>query len=673
LKGTKTINRRRFAKGLALAPWGIAASSRLLGQQVAPATETGKVDSFTPEKKPAPDPGKRPPIHETEPFAESLVFVRREAQPRVRPFSLNQVQLDSGPLQQARDWNRAYMMRLDNDRLLHNFRVTAGLPSDAEPLGGWEAPTSELRGHFVGHYLSACSMLYLSTGDHEVRAKGDSLVAGIAACQAKLDGNGYVSAFPEDFFDRLDKREKVWAPFYTIHKIMAGLFDMHAYADSQQALDILLKLAAWVDVWTAAKSEEHMQEILKTEYGGMNEVLYNLSGATGDDRWARTGDRFNKKTFFTPLALRRDELYDLHANTHIPQVIGAARRYELSSDYRFRDVSEFFWETVTEARTYVTGGSGNAEAWLTHPNHLSIEMKASSHHQECCCSYNMMKLTRHLYGWTGDPRFIDYYERNLLNHRLGAIQPETGLTTYFLSMSPGAWKTICTEDQTFWCCGGTALEDYAKLNDSVYFHDEDSLYVNLFVSSKLDWTERHIRLRQETKFPEVGATMLIIESTPEAKWTMRLRIPAWISGASSVRINGRTLEGAASPGSYLSIHRVWKPGDRVELTTPMQLTSEGIRDDLTLQAFLYGPVVLAGHFPMGKMSEALLHKNQGPEIQDAPLDVPGLTARGTNPAHWIEPVPGQPLTFRTTGQAKDVTLKPLNQSWERFAVYWTVS
>jgi len=171
-------------------------------------------------------------------------------------------------LQQARDWNRAYMMRLANDRLLHNFRLTAGLPSDAEPLGGWEAPTSELRGHFVGHYLSACSMLYLSTGDHEVRAKGEGLVAGIAVCQAKLDRIGYVSAFPEEFFARLDKREKVWAPFYTIHKIMAGLFDMHAYADHQQALDILLKLAAWVDVWTAAKSEEHMQEILNTEYGG---------------------------------------------------------------------------------------------------------------------------------------------------------------------------------------------------------------------------------------------------------------------------------------------------------------------------------------------------------------------------------------------------------------------
>ena len=312
-------------------------------------------------------------------------------------------------------------------------------------------------------------MLFAATGDKAVKSKADELVAGLAECQAKLNGNGYLSAFPTEYFDRLDQRRNVWAPFYTMHKIMAGLYDMKTHAGNDQALDVVVKMAGWVDAWTAAKTEEHMQEILNTEYGGMNEVLYNIAATTGDDRWARTGDRFTKKIFFTPLVLRHDALKGQHMNTHVPQVIGAARRYEISSDYRFRDVSRFFFETVSEARTYSTGGSSNNEHWLVDPDHLAAEKKVSANHQECCCSYNMMKLARHLYAWSGDPRFIDYYERNLLNHRLGAIEPETGHTTYFLSLAPGAWKTTCTEDATFWCCTGTGVEEYSKLNNTHLF------------------------------------------------------------------------------------------------------------------------------------------------------------------------------------------------------------
>jgi hypothetical protein len=240
------------------------------------------------------------------------------------------------------------MMRLPNDRLLHNFRVNAGLPSSAKPLGGWEAPTCELRGHFVGHYLSASALLFAATSDNQVKAKADELVAGFAACQTALNQNGYLSAFPVEFFERLDRREQVWAPFYTLHKIMAGLLDMKTLGANEEALDVVVKMAGWVDAWTAAKPESHMQDILNTEYGGMNDVLYNLAAVTGDDRWARTGDRFTKKIFFTPLALRQDALKSQHMNTHVPQVIGAARRYELSSDFRFADLSRFFFDTVSD-------------------------------------------------------------------------------------------------------------------------------------------------------------------------------------------------------------------------------------------------------------------------------------------------------------------------------------
>jgi hypothetical protein len=668
----KKLNRREFAKSLAIAPVGLAAGNSLLGiahSQAAPAQTANPPAQKAPKTEA--QYNRHPPVVEAEPFAAPLTFARDEIKPKLQLFALRDVTLEAGPLQQARDWNRAYMLRLPNDRLLHNFRITAGLPSSAKPLGGWEDPKCELRGHFVGHYLSACALLCAATGDTAIKAKADELVAGIAECQAKLNQNGYVSAFPAELFDRLDRRTNVWAPYYTLHKIMAGLLDMKTHAGNDQALEILVELAGWVDAWTAAKTEEHMQDILNTEYGGMNEVLYNLAAVTGDDRWARTGDRFTKKVFFTPLAMRRDELKGQHMNTHVPQVIGAARRYELSSDYRFADVARFFFETVSESRTYATGGSSNNEHWLTSPNRLAVEMHISSHHQECCCAYNMMKLARHLYSWSVDSRLIDYYERNLVNHRLGAIEPETGHTTYFLSLAPGAWKTTCTEDATFWCCTGTGVEEFAKLNDTIYAHDDESLFVNLYFASTVNWKERGVRLKQVTTFPESDHTELTIEKTPAKAWTLRLRIPAWTTAENSVAINGKRLEAAGTPGSYLTITRTWKAGDRVELTTPMRLTAEPLADDRMQQAFLYGPLVLAGQFPRSGLAEDLEH-HQGPEIQEAPaVDVPPLKSSGADPATWIKPVPGEALTFRIIDQ--ELTLKPLNQSWQRFAAYWTVS
>lgn len=669
----KKFTRREFATSAAIAPIGLAAASSLLGQ-VGAASQSAAIPP-PPKKSPnTEDVANRVfSVSEPGPFDAPLQFDRNKMPQKLNPFPLGDVTLEAGPLHQAREWNRGYIMRLPNDRLLHNFRVNAGLPSSAKPLGGWETPAGELRGHFVGHYLSACALLYAATGDAAIKSKTDELVAVLAACQAALNQNGYLSAFPSDFFGRLDRRENVWAPYYTMHKIMAGLLDLKIHAANDQALDVVVKMAGWVDAWTAEKSETHMQDILNTEYGGINDVLYNLAGVTGDDRWARTGDRFTKKIFFTPLALRHDALKGQHMNTHVPQVIGAARRYELSSDFRFADVSRFFFETVSESRTYATGGSSNNEHWLTDPNHLALEMQVSSHHQECCCSYNMMKLARHLYTWSGDSRFIDYYERNLLNHRLGAIEPETGHTAYFLSLAPGAWKTTCTEDDSFWCCTGTAVEEFAKLNNTIYFHDDNSLFVNLYFASTVIWKDRGVRLRQSTNFPESGVTVLSIEQAPAHEWSLHLRIPSWTTAANSVTINGKRLEAVGTPGSYLTLTRVWKAGDRVELTMPMRVTAEPLADDPTQQALLYGPLVLAGQFPKTGLEDHLEHL-QGPEVQEAPaLEVPVLKSNGADPVSLIHPIPGESLAFRVAGQDRNLVLKPLNQSWQRFAVYWKVT
>src|SRR5450631_392334 len=419
-------------------------------------------------------------------------------------------------------------------------------------------------------------------------------------------------------------------------------------------------MAAWADVWSASKPEAHMQEILRVEFGGMSEALYNLAAATSDDHWAKVGDRFNKKEFLTPLAQHRDELRGLHMNTHAPQVIGAARRFELTGDPRFRAVAEFFWSTVSSARTFATGGSSTQELWRTSPGRLAAEWRMEANHQECCCSYNMMKLTRHLYSWTGDPRYFDYYERNLLNHRLGTIHPETGHSVYFLSMAPGAWKGLCDEEKSFWCCTGTAFEEFSKLNDSIYYRDEKGISVNLFIASELDDSERVIGLRQDTRFPDEPRTTLTITKAPASSWTLRLRVPSWASAA-SVKVNGRALEVTPSAGSYLSVTRAWKKGDRVNLELPMSLAAEPFADEPGVQAFLYGPVVLAGDLGNQGLTDALVNNQQGPAVAKIPMSVPELRASGRKLEDWMKPEGSSPLTFRAATANGSVTLKALNQ------------
>jgi hypothetical protein len=634
----KALTRRNFST--------LLASSGLAFAQQAPNTSTQR----------------RGTLPEVPPFEEPLSFRRQPVAPKVQPFPMTQVRLSASPFKDAADANRAYMDRLGTDRLIHNFRLNAGLPSSAAPLGGWEQYTpgrdGELRGHFTGHYLSASALACASNSDSSIKAKGDEIVAELAKCQAK---DGYLSAFPTEWFERLDARKPVWAPFYTVHKIMAGMFDMYNLTGNKQALEVLQGMASWADTYTASKSEPHMQDILNTEYGGMNEVLYNLAGATGDDRWANVGDRFNKKIFFNSLASRRDELRGLHVNTHIPQVIGAARRYELSGDMRFHDVADYFWYEVVGARTYVTGGTSNGEGWLAQPRQLAAELKQSVATAECCCAYNMMKLTRQLYSWTGDPRYFDYYERALYNHRLGTIRPDTGATQYYLSLTPGAWKTFNFEDKSFWCCTGTGVEEFSKLNDSIYWKDDRGVYVNLFIPSDLNWSEKGFRLKQETKFPDTPGTTLHITVDKPLQLAVNLRIPEWLTGG-PVKINGKPIEASASPGSYLTLNRIWKTGDRVEMDLPMRLRVEGMPDDPKMQAVLYGPIVLAADLGMKGLSRELIVGVSAPQMRKAgPVDIPALELSSIKP--------GEPLTFHMNG----TTLRPLSRILDRrYNVYFMV-
>jgi DUF1680 family protein len=668
------LTRRGFAGAVAAAP--------LVAQQAAPNPNTSVQAQQQQRRGPAP---------EVPPFEAPIEFARKDVAPKAEPFPMTQVRLLAGPFHDAQEWNRGYMARLSADRLLHNFRQNAGLPSKVEtPFGGWEAPAdgkrgTELRGHFTGHFLSASAQLYASTGDKEAKAKGDEMVAELAKCQEKL-GGGYLSAFPTELFERLEqwKQPLPWAPFYTIHKIMAGLYDMATLADNQQARKVVEGMADWADHWSAPKTEEHMQQILNVEYGGIAETLYNLAALTNNDQWAKTADRYTKKRFVNPLASRRDELRGLHVNTHIPQVIAAARRYEISGDYRFHDVADYFWYEVTTARSYVTTGTSNGEGWQAQPRQLAHELKMFESTAECCCAYNMLKLTRHLYSWNPRPHYFDYYERSMLNHRLGTILPDKGYTQYYLSLYPGAWKTFNSEDKSFWCCTGSGVEEYSKLNDSIYWRDAAGLYVNLFIPSELDWKEKGFKLRQETKFPEEQRTTLTVTAARPGEMAMRLRVPAWLQSAPRVKVNGRVLDASAAPGSYLTISRTWKTGDKVEMELPMHLSAEATPDNPKLQAFLYGPLVLAGDLGSEGLTERMMIGPNAPRVRpprnpqalppNVPrvpeIEIPTFQAKGELDS-WIKA--DGAMKFRTAGQKKDVALVPLNSIFgKRYSVYWEV-
>lgn len=591
-------------------------------------------------------------------------------------FPLGHVRLLEGPFLDAAKVNESYLESLPEDRLMHNFLVNAGLPSTAEPLGGWERPDCELRGHFVGHYLSACALNYASAGSSTLKTRGDSMVAQLAKCQ-QIHGNGYLSAFPESYFDRLREGKDVWAPFYTIHKILAGQLDMYTYCQNEQALEIAEGMAGWIRHWTTGMSDDQMQRILLTEYGGTSEALLNLAGITGEEKYLELAHRFEQPSFFDPLSKHEDELKGLHVNTNIPKVIGAARRYELTGDPYYREVATYFLNEVSKERAFVTGGTSDAEYWRTDPGNLSTEISVVS--EECCCGYNMLKLTRHVYGWTADPRYMDYYERTLFNSRLGTQNAE-GLKMYYLPLQAGYWKYYNSKFNSFWCCTGTGAEEFSKMGNTIYFRNAKEVFVNLLIPSEAQWPEKGITIRQETKFPEEEGTTLTVKAANPVEMGFNLRVPSWAVDGGSVEINGETIPAFASPGSYLKITRVWKDGDRIAMRLPMRLHTEPLLGAPAERAALYGPIVLAGRLGKEKLTKEMQYDTSTGESELSPrgeaLGEANIEIRASEDIHsasWVKPAEGKAMTFETVGQKSPNELIPLNRiSGERYAVYWKI-
>jgi len=584
----------------------------------------------------------------------------------IQPFPLERVRLLDGPMREAQSLNARYLLSLPQDRLLRAFRLNAGLGSNAELLGGWEKPDCELRGHFTGHYLSACALAYAGTGEEEFRRRANAMVGSLAACQKAL-GSGYLSAFPEEEFDRLRRGAKVWAPFYTVHKILAGHIAVSRYCGNEDALKTAEGIAGWVRTWTKGLSDAQMDRILTVEFGGMNDALYDLAAMTGKEEYRDLAHRFDHPAFFEPLAARRDELKGLHVNTQIPKVIGAARRYELTGERRYRDIAEYFWREVTSARAYCTGNTSNGERWETPPGILSTELSSST--AECCCAYNLLKLTRHIFAWSGDPRAADYYERTLWNSRLGTQNPGDGTLMYYYPLASGYWKFYGEPLGAFWCCTGTGVEEFSKLADSIYFRDDRGLFVNLLVASEVSWPEKGLRLTQETRFPEEGRSTLLVRVEKPTELALRLRIPWWARNGGAVKVNGASVGAFATPSSYLTLTRVWKSGDRVELELPMTLWTEPMPDDPSIQAAMYGPLALAGRLGPEGLTRANTYGGYDCELKGDPVSAPDVAAGEISSA--VERDPGGPLSFRLKGPKQSIAVAPLYRiAGERYAVYW---
>lgn len=592
-------------------------------------------------------------------------------------FDLKEVRLLDGPFRDAMLRDQKFLLSIDSDRLLHTFRLTAGLLSSAKPLGGWEAPDVELRGHSLGHFLSACSLMYSSTGDERFKAKADAVVAELAKVQQAMTSRGfhpgYLSAFPEEFFDRVDLRQKVWAPYYTLHKIMAGLLDVYTQCDNRQALDVLTRLADWVKFRVDRLSDEQQQRALETEFGGMNEVLANLYTVTGNPVYLRIARKFDHRSVFDPLARGEDPLNGLHANTQIPKMIGAAREYELTGEKRYYDIATFFWERVAKHRSYVIGGHSDNEAFFP-PEKFSNHLGASS--TETCNTYNMLKLSRKLFAWEPTAETMDFYERGLYNHILASQDPSTGMMCYYVPLKPGAFKTYSKPEDSFWCCVGTGMENHAKYPDTIYFHNDQSLYVNLFIASELNWKEKGLTLRQETRFPEADTTRLTFTTAKPVRLALKIRYPYWSQSGMTLSVNGRKEPVDARPGSYLTVERDWKSGDTVRVQLPMSLRMEAMPDDPSVIALLYGPIVLAGELGKDGLDDSRRYGPSVPQIgRIKPIGIPAFVGDLKNVLPNVRPTPGSPLRFSTVGigRPRDVALAPFYQVFDqRYSVYWKV-
>ena len=596
---------------------------------------------------------------------DARIKVKAVADIKAYAFNISDVSLLPGSFTEAMNADVKYLLEIEPDRLLSDFRTHAGLKAKGERYGGWES--SGLAGHTLGHYLSAISLHYASTGDKEFLRRANYIVDELDECQAARK-TGYIGAIPNEdsLWAEVSKghiRSRgfdlngAWSPWYTVHKIMGGLLDAYLYTHNAKALKVTEGIAKWAGDITRGLSDSLFQQMLVTEYGGMNDALVNTYALTGNKKYLALSYRFYDKRILDSLAAKLDVLPGKHSNTQIPKIIGSARRYQLTGDERDHVIADFFWRTVTLHHSYATGGNSNYE-YLTAPDKLNDKLTDNT--TETCNTYNMLKLTRELFATNPAAGLMDYYEKALYNHILASQNHHTGMVTYFVSLRMGGKKDYSDEFNSFTCCVGTGMENHVKYGENIYYRGKDgSLYVNLFIPSVLNWKEKNISVRQETNLPAGDKTTYTITSIRPTAFAMRIRKPGWSKNV-QVSVNGILQKAVVDKQGYIVLNRQWANNDRIEFTTPLNYYTESMPDNANRRALFYGPVLLAGIL--------------GDKEPD-PLEVPVFVTSETDANKWIRRLGNDSLNFTTmqTSVPADVKLIPFNRTAdEHYTVYWDV-
>jgi DUF1680 family protein len=599
-----------------------------------------------------------------------------KAQVEAYPFDLGQVKLLPSPFERAMKINQEYLLALDADRMLWPYHERAGLPTQGERYGGWEL--KDIVGQTTGHYMSALSLMYASSGDRRFKQRVDYMVSEIAKAQ-KAHGDGYTGPVRTEVWKNIfsgDLKAHKWGvgggyvPWYVIHKTFAGLIDAYIQTDNAQALEVVIKLADWAKKGTDNLDEAQFQDMLQAEHGGMSESLAHLYAITGNKDYLTLAQRFDHKEVLDPLEKQEDRLAGYHVNTQLPKLLSAARLYELTGDERYGTAVNFLWDRVINTRSMAPGGVDLREHFYDAGDESAHLAWNSS---ETCSVYNMLKLTRSVFSWNPSAATMDYYERALYNQILGSQDPDSGGMTYFYCLKPGHFKIYSTPFDAMWCCVGSGIENHSKYADTIYSHHDDTLWVNLFIPSLLDWQEKDLRIRMDTKFPTDETISLTINTKNAQALDLKVRVPYWATQGAEVTINGETQNVKSTPESYLTLSRQWKDGDEIGVRLPMSLHLRPARDKESLITLMYGPVVLAGELgtrgmPNDVSSSQAAHSG----AMDPPVPVL-LVDANKDPSSWLKRIPGETLRFKTIGVGKpnDVTLIPLaDLHHQRYTVYW---
>lgn len=597
------------------------------------------------------------------------------------PLPLSQVRLTGGPLKKAQDLDAAYLLELQPERMLAFLRQRAGLDPKAEGYGGWDGPGRQLTGHIAGHYLSAISLMYASTGDIRFKQRVDAFVTELQNIQ-NAQGDGYIGALMDARgvdgkvrFQDLSKGEirsggfdlnGLWSPWYVEHKLFAGLRDAYRLAGNRTALDVEVKFAGWVESVLANLSDEQLQRMLATEFGGMNEVLADLYADTNDPRWLKLSDKFEHHAIVDPLSKGQDILAGKHANTQVPKMIGELARYIDTGNETDEKAATFFFDEVSEHHSFATGGHGKNE-YFGQPGKLNDMIDGRT--AESCGTYNMIKMARTLFSLAPDVRYADFVERADLNAILGGQDPEDGRVSYMVPVGRGVQHEYQDKFESFTCCVGSQMEMHAFHAYGIYAESGQKLWVNLYAPTTVDWSSQGVKLEMITNLPIGDSATLKITSGSAKEFTLALRRPYWAGAGFSVRVNGKAWKELSMPDTYVVIRRTWEVGDTVELVLPKTLRKEPLPDNPNRMAILWGPLVLAGDLGP-ELDYEKLRDGEAP-----PPSAQALVTAAHDVDGWLKPVSGKPGVFRTAnvGLKQDVDFAPFYEmARRRYAIYWDV-